>query len=554
MDPQRAMRVPRRVPGRQAAARKQTVRSLRRRRSEDLLRAAAAVLPKTGEEFLPAVVQEIARALRAEAVIVAEPVRDGWMKTTAFWHRRRIIENVEYAEGSEPARDLAEAEGYIAVPLVDTKGDAIGTLAAFTRTAIEDESYASSVLQLFAGRVAAETQRALAERELRKSEEHLRAVQRVDAIGRLAGNIAHDFNNLLMVVIGYAEILRGRHGPGVELTQLLVAADRATSLTRQLLAFGRRQVLEVQCLDMNRVVTQVQAMLTRVIGAQVQLTTTLDPQLPSVEADPGQLEQVLVNLAINARDAMPDGGTLKISTGVEDVEEAYNQMPPGRYVCVAVSDTGTGMTPEVLRQIFEPYFTTKGSGGTGLGLSSVYGIIKQSGGYIWCDSQPGAGTTFKIYLRPARGVAEPQPAADTTAIPARGGVETVLVVDDERAVRELLTIILRGRGYTVIPAGDAKTALDVLSAPDQPVDLVVSDVVMPGMSGTRLIEDIQARWPGVKLLLVSGHSNGVALNPDSTARKVPLLGKPFTPLRLETMVRDILDGVEVRPRPVVQPE
>jgi signal transduction histidine kinase len=501
------------------------------------------------------VVQEIARALKAQAVMVAEPVRDGRMRTTAFWHGGRIVDNVEFAEGAGPAPELAASAGHITVPLVDTKGAPIGVLAAFTRKPIADESYASSVLQLFAGRVAAETQRAITERELRKSEEHLRAVQRVDAIGRLAGNIAHDFNNLLMVVIGYAEILRGRHGPGVELTQLLVAADRATSLTRQLLAFGRRQVLEVQCLDMNRVVTQVQAMLTRVIGAQVQLTTALDPQLPSVEADPGQLEQVLVNLAINARDAMPDGGMLKISTGVEEVDEAYNQMPPGRYVCVAVSDTGSGMTPEVLRQIFEPYFTTKGTGGTGLGLSSVYGIIKQSGGYIWCDSQPGEGTTFKIYLRPAaKAVADAQAAPDVAPVPARGGAETVLVVDDERAVRELLTIILRGRGYTVIPAADAKTALDVLEAPDQRIDLVVSDVVMPGMSGTRLIEDIQMRWPAIKLLLVSGHSNGVALNPDSTARKVPLLGKPFTPRRLETMVRDILDGVEVRPRPVVQPE
>jgi CheY-like chemotaxis protein len=310
----------------------------------------------------------------------------------------------------------------------------------------------------------------------------------------------------------------------------------------------------VQRLDLNRVVAQVQAMLTRVIGAQVRLTTSLDPKLPNVEADPGQLEQVLVNLAINARDAMPDGGTLHITTSVEDVTEVYNQMPPGRYVCVAVSDTGTGMTPEVLRQIFEPYFTTKGSNGTGLGLSSVYGIIKQTGGFIWCDSELGKGTTFKIYLRPAAGAASSKPAADSPVDAIAGGAETILVVDDERAVRELLTTILRGRGYTVIPAGDAKTALEVLGSPEHRIDLVVSDIVMHGMSGTRLVEEIQLRWPAMKLLFVSGYSQGVALNPDSSARKVPLLGKPFTPVRLEAMVRNILDGVEVRRHPVVQPE
>jgi two-component system, cell cycle sensor histidine kinase and response regulator CckA len=542
-----------------------------------LLQAAAAVLPKTGEEFLPAVVAEIAAALNAELVLVGEFAGNDRVRTVALWRDGGIVDNIEYSLRGTPCEQVAgrsilcyprhvqaqfpgdrrllaaDAEGYVAVPLAGTKDNGIGVMAAFTRKPIADESYAASVLQLFAGRVAAEMQRALTERDLRKSEEHLHAVQRVEAIGRLAGNIAHDFNNLLMIVVGYAEILKGRLGPGAELTQLLEAADRASTLTRQLLAFGRRQMMEVQRLDINRVVSQVQAMLTRVIGAQVRLTTSLDPRLPSVEADPGQLEQVLVNLAINARDAMPDGGTLHITTSVEDVTEAYNQMPRGRYVCVEVTDTGTGMPPEVLRQIFEPYFTTKGSNGTGLGLSSVYGIIKQTGGFIWCHSQPGEGTTFKIYLRPAAAAAAAERAPDAAADAVAGGAESILVVDDERAVRELLTMILRGRGYSVIPAGDAKTALDVLSS-DQHVDLVVSDIVMHGMSGTRLVEEIQSRWPAMKLLFVSGYSQGVALNPESSARKVPLLGKPFTPSRLEAMVRDILDGIEVRRNSAVQPE
>jgi signal transduction histidine kinase len=565
-----------RVPTRGRSARRQATGRPRHRRSEELLRAAAAVLPKTGEDFLPAVVEEVAGALKAEVVLVGEFGPNDQVRTVALWMGGRMVDNIEFPVRGTPCEQLAGrellcyprhvqeefpndprlpsmgAEGYIAVPLVGTKDNSMGVMAAFTRKPITDESYAASVLQLFAGRVAAETERALTQRELRKSEEHLHAVQRVEAIGRLAGNIAHDFNNLLMIIVGYAEILKARTGPGAELTQLLEAADRASTLTRQLLAFGRRQMMEVQRLDMNRVVAQVQAMLTRVIGAQVRLTTSLDPQLPNVEADPGQFEQVLVNLAINARDAMPEGGTLHITTSVEDVTKVYNQMPPGRYVCVSVSDTGTGMTPEILRQIFEPYFTTKGSNGTGLGLSSVYGIIKQTGGFIWCTSEVGKGTTFKIYLRPSAGATEDKPKADSPVDAIAGGAETILVVDDERAVRELLTMILRGRGYTVIPAGDAKTALEVLASADQRIDLVVSDIVMHGMSGTRLVEEIQSRWPAMKLLFVSGYSEGVALNPESSARKVPLLGKPFTPLRLEAMVRDILDGAEVRRHQVVQ--
>jgi signal transduction histidine kinase len=570
---------PGRVPARRrTTARRPATTRPRHRRSEELLRAAAAVLPKTGEDFLPAVVEEVAAALNAEVVLVGEFAADDQVRTVALWRGGQIVDNIEFSQHGTPIEQFAgrsvicyprqvqaafpndrrlasaRAEGYVAVPLIGTKDNRIGVMAAFTRKPITDESYAGSVLQLFAGRVAVDMERALTQRELRKSEEHLHAVQRVEAIGRLAGNIAHDFNNLLMIVIGYGEILKARQGPGAEVMQLLEAANRASTLTRQLLAFGRRQMMEVQRLDMNRVVAQVQAMLTRVIGAHVRLTTSLDPTLPHVEADPGQLEQVLVNLAINARDAMPDGGTLHITTSMEDVTQVYNQMPPGRYVCVSVTDTGTGMTPEILRQIFEPYFTTKGSNGTGLGLSSVYGIIKQTGGYIWCHSQPGKGTTFKIYLRPVAGSAEEKPSADAPMDNIAGGAETILVVDDERAVRELLTMILRGRGYNVIPASDAKTALGVLSSPDQRIDLVVSDIVMHGMSGTRLVEEIQSRWPATKLLFVSGYSQGVALNPESSARKVPLLGKPFTPVRLEAMVRKILDGVEVRRHPVLKPE
>ena len=521
-----------------------------RSHSEELLHAAAAVLAKTAEDFLPAVVAQIAATLRADLVLIGEYLTSDpdHVQPLALWRDGQLVENALY-----PLADIRH-RSCVTVPLVGSKGQDIGVIAALTPYSISETPHVRTVLQLFAGRAAAELQRAITERELIKSEEHLFQVQRVEAIGRLAGNIAHDFNNLLMIIIGYGEILCGTNGPSHELTQIMAAANRGSTLTQQLLAFGRRQVMEVQRLDMNHVVRQVQTMLTRVIGGHVHLTTRLDPALPSVEADPGQFEQVLVNLAINARDAMPDGGTLHISTGVFDVAQAYNQMPPGRYVEITVTDSGSGMAPDILQHIFEPFFTTKGTGGTGLGLASVYGIVKQTGGFIWCRSTPGEGTTFTIYLRPAKGAAIAPQAPDAMTAPVAGGTETVLVVDDERGVRLLLTQILKNRGYTVIPAADAKTALEALSAPDQQIDLVVSDIVMQGMSGTRLVEEIQLRWPTMKLLLVSGYSRGVALPPGSGAGKVPLLGKPFTPKRLEAIVRDILDGVEVRRTPARAPE
>jgi CheY-like chemotaxis protein len=298
----------------------------------------------------------------------------------------------------------------------------------------------------------------------------------------------------------------------------------------------------VQRVDINRVVMQMQTMLVRVIGSEVRLNTSLDPSVPSVEVDPGQLEQVLVNLAINARDAMSNGGTLRVETAVLDLQRPYFQMPPGRYVRLSITDTGVGMPPDVLSQIFEPFFTTKGNSGTGLGLSSVYGIVKQSGGYIWCDSTPGQGTTFTIYLRPAAGIAEPEAPLTPSDERPRGGEERVLVVDDEPAVRRLLARILRTRGYDVFETEDAQSALAFMSSADRQMDLVVTDIVMPRMNGVRLAEEIRARWPAVKMLFVSGFPHGDAL-PTGPMAAIPLLGKPFTPDEIETAVRELLDGV-----------
>ena len=535
-------------------------------RSERMLRSGAATLTKTGDEFLPAVVAEIATMLDAEVALIGELVGENRVRTVAVYRSGQSGENFEYELTGMPCLQLAtrqqlccpanvrevfpevqrlysaNAEGYVGALLIG-RDEPIGIVAAITSRPITDEPHATSVLQLFAGRVAAEMQQARTERDLRKSEEHLLQVQRVEAIGRLAGGIAHDFNNLLMIVIGYAEILRDRDGASAEITELLAAANRATTLTRQLLAFGRRQVMQVQRVDMNTVVTQVQNMLTRVIGAGVRVTTSLHPMLPRIEADAGQMEQVLVNLAINARDAMPEGGTLLLQTGMEDVPQPYAQMPAGTYVCLSVTDTGTGMTPEIQAHIFEPFFTTKGNAGTGLGLSSVYGIVKQSGGFIWCHSEPGKGTTFKIYFRPAKEADVPAPVApEATLEPARGGAESILVVDDEPGVRKLLARILRTRGYTVHEAQDGASALAFLEGSAGTIQLVVSDIVMPGMSGTKLADEIHSRWPTLKLMFVSGYPQDAALQ-SGAAAGVPVLGKPFTPARIASMVRDLLDGV-----------
>ena len=281
-------------------------------------------------------------------------------------------------------------------------------------------------------------------------------------------------------------------------------------------------------------------MLSRVIGPEVRLTTTLDASIPSVEVDPGQLEQVLVNLAMNARDAMPTGGILQVETAVLDVTRPYFQMPSGRHVRLTVTDSGVGMAPDVLSQIFEPFFTTKGSRGTGLGLSSVYGIVKQSGGYIWCDSCPGQGTTFTIHLKPAAGSAQAQtPHAPQER--AAGGEERVLVVDDEPAVRRLVARILRSRAYDVFETEDAHSALAFLNSANRPMDLVVTDIVMPSMSGVRLAELIRAQWPSVKILFVSGFPTADAL-PPSARSSMALIGKPFTPDEIEAKVRELLDA------------
>jgi signal transduction histidine kinase/ActR/RegA family two-component response regulator len=385
-----------------------------------------------------------------------------------------------------------------------------------------------------------------AELALRQSEGQLRQAQKLEAIGRLAGGIAHDFNNLLTAIMGYGQLARARPTDvGPHLDEVLRAAERAASLTRQLLAFSRQQVLEPKVLDLNAVITGLDKLLRRLIGEDIDLVTAPALGLGRVKADPGQIEQVIMNLVVNARDAMPAGGNLTIETAnVELDEEAAVtrlEVRPGPYVMVAVSDTGSGMTPEVKARIFEPFFTTKEIGkGTGLGLSTVHGIVKQSEGHIEVYSELGHGTTFKVYLPRVEESTEHRPGAIATGGRLEG-VETVLVVEDEEAIRRVIGVALRLYGYTVLEAMDGSQAIDIFEGGDPPIDLLITDVVMPLMSGPELALRVAHALPHLKVLFVSGYTDRALIHQGLRQPGTAFLQKPFTPERLARKVREVLD-------------
>ncbi|PYQ12619.1 MAG: hypothetical protein DMF80_16795 [Acidobacteria bacterium] len=395
----------------------------------------------------------------------------------------------------------------------------------------------------------------------RQLEEQLRQAQKIEAVGRLAGGVAHDFNNLLNVITGYGQMLFRRlaDGPEREKTRaILQAADRAAGLTRQLLAFSRKQVLEPKILDLNAVVSGMDEMLRRLIGEDIALETDLASGLGLTKADPGQLEQVLMNLVVNARDAMPRGGRLRLETANAEMDEAYVRdhlgARPGRYVMLAVQDTGLGMDAETQKHIFEPFFTTKEKGkGTGLGLATVYGIVKQSEGYIWVESAPGAGTTISIYLLRSEGEQVPdeprRPAAEEVA---PRGTETVLLVEDEDMVRRMTREVLEGAGYQVLEASSGFEALRLSAGHRGRLDLMLTDVVMPGMSGRELAERLAPVRPAMKVLYMSGHTDDAIFHHGVTQAGTGFLQKPFTPEALERRIREMLGrstAVEARPDP-----
>jgi len=380
-------------------------------------------------------------------------------------------------------------------------------------------------------------------------EEQLRNAQQLEAIGRLAGGVAHDFNNILSIIMGHGELLLATAGDDEQarngLEQIRRAADRAASLTQQLLAFSRKQVLQPKVLDLNEAVADVQKMLSRVIGEDIELVASLHPSLVPVKADPGQVEQVLMNLAINARDAMPHGGKLTMETSNVDVGEEPArdlELAPGRYVMLKVTDSGHGMDAGTLVHIFEPFFTTKPMGkGTGLGLSTVYGIVKQSGGSIQVESEAGRGTTFRIYLPVAEGVmGKRQELIVGTKV--AGGTETILLAEDEPDLRELARIFLEGYGYKVLEAASAEQAMQTAGVFAGTIDLLLTDVIMPGMSGSQLAENILKQRPKTKIVYMTGYTDDMVVQHKVLEPGVKLLQKPFGKAELALKVRATLDG------------
>jgi PAS domain S-box-containing protein len=394
------------------------------------------------------------------------------------------------------------------------------------------------------------TERKHAEEALRESEEQQRQSQKMEAIGQLAGGVAHDFNNLLTAINGYSALALQRiddnHPLKGYLEEIKKAGDRAANLTRQLLAFGRKQILQPLPINLNDVVTDMNKMLRRLIGEDIELTAKLDPALKKIKADPGQVEQVLVNLVVNARDAMPQGGNLTIETLSVELGQEYAArhvgVVPGSYVMLAVSDTGTGMDEDTQARIFDPFFTTKEKGkGTGLGLSTVYGIVKQSGGNIWVYSEPGHGTTFKVYL-PELLAGSQETEAVTVESPMPGGSETILLVEDEDVVRGLARKILEQAGYNVLEASRGEEAVRLCLERAEPIDLLLTDVVMPVTSGKEVADRLREMQPGLRVLFMSGYTDEAIVHHGVLDANVEFIQKPFSPAALAKKVREVLDS------------
>jgi len=406
---------------------------------------------------------------------------------------------------------------------------------------IKDETGAVAYVEVFAEDVTVR----------RTLERQLRMAQKMEAVGRLTGGIAHDFNNLLGVIIGYSQVLKRslgtEHASFEHAQEIEKAGQRAVSLTRQLLAFSRQQVLEPVVLNLNTLVSDMEKMLPRLIREDIVLKLELDTSLSQVKADPSQIEQVILNLTVNARDAMPDGGKLLIQTANVNLDNAYTHnhpgSRPGSYVMLRVTDTGTGIDPEIQSQIFEPFFTTKERDkGTGLGLATVYGIVKQSGGYIGVDSEKGKGASFSVCLPRLE-----QPATHSIAPPAAApmntrGTETILVVEDSEPLRKLAEIFLKESGYSILSAADGQQALQTARQHPGPIHLLLTDVVMPGMNGRVLGERLAPSQPGMKVLYMSGYADSFIAGHRVLESGTHLLHKPFTQETLTRKVRELLDA------------
>ena len=394
------------------------------------------------------------------------------------------------------------------------------------------------------------TARKRAEAALRLSQEQLQHAQKMEAIGRLAGGIAHDFNNLLTAINGFTTLslvnLPGQDPVRENLMEVAKAGERASKLTRQLLAFSRKQLLSPQSVDLNKVATEMTSMIRRIIGEEIKVATRLDSGLPPIWMDPGQLEQIILNLAVNARDAMPGGGELLIETARFDCTEGMigtqDALKPGNYAMLAVSDKGQGMAPDVMARLFEPFFTTKPPGkGTGLGLSMIYGIVKQSDGHILVSSEPGRGSTFKLYL-PLASQAEACDDTPAESLAVEGpGHETVLLVEDEAAVLRLVSEVLRSAGYQVLSADDGESALELARDYAGPIHLLLTDVIMPKMGGSEVARRLAQIRPGTRILYMSGFTEDAIIRNGILNDTVAFLPKPFSPAQLLSRVRKLLN-------------
>ncbi len=443
-------------------------------------------------------------------------------------------------------------EKMLAMGRARLRGDAVPSSYEFTGLR-RDGSRVEIAISISTARVGESDFIISIERDItqrRQLEAQLLQAQRMEAVGRLAGGIAHDFNNLLTAISGFGQLTLEALAVGDplrhNLEEIRTAGERAAELTRQLLAFSRQQILKPKVIDPNGVVLETLEMLRRVIGEDIAIETELASDLGRMRADPGSVVQVLLNLAVNARDAMPQGGRLTLRTANRSLSGQEGKggfaVVAGDYVALEVEDTGHGMTHEVLSHIFDPFFTTKEVGkGTGLGLSTVYGIVKQSGGYIWAESAPGCGARFRICFPRVEEAVEPPVPASTAAAPVMRGEETVLVVEDEAAVRALVRTILRSRGYRVLVAGNGREALERIAEHDGRIDLLLTDVVMPEMSGRELAELVVARQPGIRVLYMSGYTTDVISEGGLLEPGVNFLQKPFGPDLLGQTVRQLLD-------------
>jgi PAS domain S-box-containing protein len=461
-------------------------------------------------------------------------------------HARESIAGRHISEFTAPAALGADPEAAFRQAVEKGSGQALGIQLQRPDESVAVVDFSISTVTFGSERIVLSIGRDITRQ--RQLERQLQQAQRMEAVGRLAGGVAHDFNNLLTAIIGTAELMKEDLGanPGMaDLDEIVRTGNRAADLTRQLLAFSRQQVMDLQVMSPNDVVHGAEKLLRRLIGEDIELTVRLDPGAGLVMADPAQLEQVIMNLAVNARDAMPQGGRLDIETGEAELDEAYAathaDVRPGTYVLLTVSDNGTGMTPEVQSHLFEPFFTTKEPGkGTGLGLATVYGIIRQCGGHVAVYSEIGRGTAFKVYLpRTGQTVASTPPLEKKPSV--RGGSETILLVEDDPGVRSVARRVLERDGYRLLEAMDPAAALALSDQHQGTIAMLVTDVVMPGMSGPALASRLLALRPGLRVLYTSGYTREAIVHHGVLEPGVAFLQKPYTTTRLARTVREVLD-------------